>query len=151
MARRRYNRSRTRNQRLLALVCGTALVLYGLLLIAAVAGWLDWTGHAPPRGLAIVLLSFSLLPGLIRLHSATRRIHCCTTVIPGPAGLEVRAGNASALLDWQQFTRAVRFADGILLLQRSRYRWLPDAALRESTPLEVVDLLRSKVPIEMHA
>jgi hypothetical protein len=151
VARRRYHSARTLRQRVLALVFVTALALYAVLLIAAAAGWLDWTGHAPPRGLAVILLGFSLLPALLRLYSATRKVHCRTTVTPGPSGVEVHTGNAGALVDWQEFIRAVRFPDGILLLQRGLYRWLPDAALHGSTPLDVVELLRSKVPVEMHA
>jgi hypothetical protein len=151
VASRRYNSTRTLGQRAPAVVLGSAFVLYAALVMAAVAGWLDWTGHAPPRSLAMLLMSFSLMPALIRLYSTSRKRHFHMTVIPGSSGMEAHSGSAVSLTDWSQFTRAVRFLDGILLLQASHYHWLPDGALHGSTPLEVVDLVRSKMPVEMRA
>jgi len=152
VGRSRYNSAIGLGRRLLGMVPVALLILYAVLLIAASAGWLDWTGYAPPRGFAGLLIGVSLVPGLMLLYSRTRKGYGQLTVTPGSTGLDVRTGNVQALVGWQNFLRAVRFPDGVLLLQeKGLYRWLPDTALQESTSVEVVELLRRKIPVEMHA
>jgi hypothetical protein len=59
-------------------------------------------------------------------------------------GLVGSGPNVQSKWDWAAYPRAVRFADGIMLLRPGVIRWLPDAALVAGTSLEATELVRSK-------
>jgi hypothetical protein len=62
-------------------------------------------------------------------------------------GLHATEPHAQVSLAWRAFTRVTRFKDGILLVRGSVIRWLPDTALQNATPEEVVAFVRSKTDV----
>jgi hypothetical protein len=62
-------------------------------------------------------------------------------------GLHATEPHAQVSLAWAAFTRVTRFKDGILFVRGSVIRWLPDTALQNATPEEVVAFVRSKTDV----
>jgi hypothetical protein len=60
------------------------------------------------------------------------------------AGLVGSGSKSKGEWSWAAFPRAVRYADGIMLLRRGVIRWLPDSALMVGTPADATALVRSK-------
>ena len=60
------------------------------------------------------------------------------------AGLVGSGAKSTGEWSWAAFPRAVRYADGIMLLRRGVIRWLPDSALMAGTPADATALVRSK-------
>ena len=148
VARRRYYRALGVAHLLRVLAFPTLLVLFGVYLIVAAAGWL----YYPRRGMALAVLNallFCWVWAVVRTLSLSRKPRGHVEVFLDPRGLEIRGANAVASVGWQSIVRAVRFSDGILLLQKGLYRWLPDTALQNATPIEVINLLRSSVALEV--
>lgn len=59
-------------------------------------------------------------------------------------GLVGSGPKAEGKWTWASYPRAVRYADGIMLLRRGVIRWLPDSALVVGTPADATALARSK-------
>jgi hypothetical protein len=64
-------------------------------------------------------------------------------------GVTIHAKSLQGTYPWSVYSRAVRFSDGMLLLQRGGMRWLPDAALLSGTVGEVLVLVRAHLPIRL--
>jgi hypothetical protein len=62
-------------------------------------------------------------------------------------GLHAIEPHAGASFAWAAFTRIARFEDGILFVRGRVIRWLPDSALRNATPEEVLAFVRSKMEV----
>ena len=69
------------------------------------------------------------------------------TVSLSDHGISVRGRHAKNELQWAAYPRAVRFADGILLLRKRVIRWLPDSAIQEGTVQDALALVRSKTEL----
>jgi hypothetical protein len=62
-------------------------------------------------------------------------------------GLHATEPHARVSLAWAAFTRVTRFEDGILFVRGSVIRWLPDSALQNATPEEVLSFVRTKTEV----
>jgi hypothetical protein len=93
---------------------------------------------------AVLILGRVLLP--IRLKKTPGFGAEVTTVIDD-SGLLASGLHEQAKLEWAGITRAVRFADGIMLIRGRVFRWLPDAALQDSTPSEDPAFVPSKTDL----
>jgi hypothetical protein len=58
-------------------------------------------------------------------------------------GVTIHATSLQGNYPWSGYSRAVRFSDGMLLLQKEGMRWLPDAALLSGTGDDVLALVRA--------
>ena len=126
------------------------VVGYGVYLLAAAVGLLPFPREG--MGAAVVMtLMFPWVCTLIRMISArTFRGHI--DVLVSASGLQIHAGKLTGPVAWDEIVRGVRLHDGILLLQKGcLYRWLPDSALRNADPLDVVQLLKSHVALDVRA
>jgi hypothetical protein len=65
-------------------------------------------------------------------------------------GLHAIEAHGQTTLAWAAFTRVVRFEDGLLFLRGRIMRWLPDAALKNSTPEEATAFVLGKTDL-VHA
>jgi len=59
----------------------------------------------------------------------------------------VIVGPGACRFPWKLYDRAVRYADGIMLITPGMARWLPDAALIEGTPTDATAMVRSRLPL----
>jgi hypothetical protein len=69
------------------------------------------------------------------------------TIVLDDDGFHAQAPNEQSNLGWAAFTRVARFPDGILLLRGRVIRWLPDSALRDTTPGEALAFVQSKTTV----
>jgi hypothetical protein len=63
------------------------------------------------------------------------------------AGVTIQAKSLHGTFPWSEYSRAVRFSDGMLLLRKGAMRWLPDNALQRGTMEEAIALVRSHLPM----
>jgi hypothetical protein len=63
------------------------------------------------------------------------------------AGLTIQSKSVRGTFEWSEYSRAVRFPDGILLLRQGAIRWLPDSAILAGTPTQATELVRARLPI----
>ena len=71
----------------------------------------------------------------------------CYTLSDSGGTIEQKSGAAG--FPWTMYRRAVRFSDGILLVQKGAIRWLPDESLATGSVDEVTALVRSKLPLRV--
>ncbi|MGH8260235.1 MAG: hypothetical protein ACREUG_11145, partial [Steroidobacteraceae bacterium] len=62
------------------------------------------------------------------------------------SGIRISQKSLNGHYPWAIYARAVRFADGILLLKRGAMRWLPDSALQSGTVDEALALVHATLP-----
>lgn len=138
--------------------------LYGPMIMAllvgawAYAAYIDSPWTFAVKFSAIGSIVGGLIGGLIgaiagrvftrrRLVRAARPDETITTKLD-ESGVALTGPQSTATIQWSAYERAVRFPDGIVLLQgRVMMRWLPDVGLVEGTPQQATDLVQSKVPL----
>jgi hypothetical protein len=145
----RTTMNRYYSQRPLLLRLPVQFGIFGLVFIGVVL----WTTNSVSPTLvaigviAAVVMVFGLvaLTKLAILRRFRRRADFGTqaTVILSEAGLASSGRHVEGRWDWPAFPRAVRFADGILLLRAGVIRWLPDAAIQAGTPEAATALVKS--------
>lgn len=99
--------------------------------------------------LVVLLTPFSVLfiSRLIHRRLQSRANPNATIIVTlSDSGIHGDGPAATTQLAWQAYSRAVRYSDGIMLLRRGSIRWLPDAALHESTPESATKLVSAKLP-----
>jgi len=78
-----------------------------------------------------------------RLSKATSETLCTLS----EEGVSIQQEIAQTKLAWSYYLRAVRYADGLLLMRGMTRLWLPDSALDGATPKEATDLVQSKTKL----
>jgi len=154
-ALRRYNRQRPdrkRNVAVVALAVPTLVVTAGAWLYASLtqATWLNFAKVAGMSALwgGMVGGGWSILffgTTLTRQIRSNPAFGDEVSIVLNDQGLAETGPHAQVKIEWSGFTRCVRFSDGIMLLQGSGARWLPDAGLQTVASEEAVAFVRSKV------
>ena len=154
-ALRRYNRQRPdrkRNVAVVALAVPTLVVTASAWLYASLtqATWLNFAKVAGMSALwgGMVGGGWSILffgTTLTRQIRSNPAFGDEVSIVLNDQGLAETGPHAQVKIEWSGFTRCVRFSDGIMLLQGSGARWLPDAGLQTVASEEAVAFVRSKV------
>jgi hypothetical protein len=69
------------------------------------------------------------------------------TVTLDDEGLHAAEPHARTSMEWAAFTRVSRLNDGMMFARGRVARWLPDSALQNATPEEVLVFARSKTTV----
>jgi hypothetical protein len=123
--------------------------LYGRVIAA------PWQSVVNVTLLIAVVVSVASIPFIS--HMAQRRAEsranpkATITVTLSEGGIHGAGPTATTELDWQAYSRAVRYADGIMLIRKGSIRWLPDAALQDPVPDVAIKLVSSKLPLRFVA
>jgi hypothetical protein len=138
-----------RRARVLAWI-GLAALIYLALIYSSKGAPADW----PPIGLLLFLLLGVALIFSASLCGAVsrRRIRKIPTLNDdwvmrlSDDGVSSRSKRSEGRLDWSGFSRARRFADGLLLFQGPHlFHWFPDSACTHPALSDVSDLVRRHV------
>lgn len=150
VARRRYYSVLGLRDRTLIIVGYLWVVICGVYLLGAAVGLLPYPRQGVWAAVAIGLIL--LWPWTLLRMISTRGVSGHCEVFIRDSGLEIQAGKAATLVAWDAIIRGVRLHDGIILLQSGHtYRWLPDGALHNAAPADVVQLLRAHVAFDIRA
>jgi hypothetical protein len=147
----RYRQQRPHRHRaiVMAIAIATVLLLAWLYGLSSGALWTPIPLFALIGGVAGALGTFVLVKILVPQRMKRAPNYGATvSVTLDDEGLHAVEPHAQATLAWPAFTRVVRFGDGILLIRGRVIRWLPDAALQNSTPDDALAFVRSKTQVD---
>lgn len=106
------------------------------------AGWALAIGAIGIPALVVLTKRAILLKYRLRLSFGTEASYSLAD-----AGVSIQAKSVHGTYPWSEYSRAVRFSDGMLLLRNGAMRWLPDSALQRGTVEEALALVRSHLPM----
>jgi hypothetical protein len=130
-------------------------VQFGLLAaLPALALAYGFGTHAPwaPGAVSSIILFAATCAGAMYLTKAlilrrllrSKDLGIETTIVVSTEGLTTFNSRVQSKIDWGAYPRSVRYPDGILLLRAKAIRWLPDSALRDSSPELATSLVQSQ-------
>lgn len=90
------------------------------------------------------LLAQAVKLAIFRKLKRNREFGVQVTVVLAGEGVTASSGHGERSLAWSGYPKAVRYADGILLMRGGSIRWLPDDALESGNAEEATSLVRSK-------
>jgi len=147
---RRYRRQRPHRIRRLILLWLGPVLIAGAWLHAKFTGapWEELLEYMLIGG-AIGGAASTLLARvvLVRLLKRNPEYGTDVTIHLDDEGLVASGAHTQAKIDWPGITRAARLPDGLMLIRGRIFRWLPDAALQDSTPEQATALVRSKTAL----
>lgn len=148
-----FARYRAQNQRRYVAL-GVSALLGTILLVAWLYGQRTGAFWTPIPEFALIgavvsgSTSYAIAKALLtRRFKRSPSYGATVTVSLEDDGLHATEPLAQTTLAWGAFTRVARFPDGMLFIRGRVIRWLPDAALQNSTPEEALAFVRTKVEV----
>jgi hypothetical protein len=133
-------------------------VQYGIFALLLIGLFL-WRANSVSAALAAIAVIAAVLMVLVMvaltklaiLYRFRRRADfgAEATVIISEAGIASSGRHMEGKWGWPAYPRSVRYPDGILLLRAGVIRWLPDAAIQNSTPEAATALVRAHSALRM--